>query len=193
MMERTLTYRFEMVDNVSKVAADGTAAQTGLGAAMDATTAKQNTQTLSFLKQMTALSGLRRGFSSLTSGLVELGLVSKDQAAAFMKMNAALGIFIGTAQLIKGVIALINMMRAAEVALAGVETYRAVLKNPAMMAVAIMGIGAAGAAAGFLAGKKSGSGGGGGTTVNQNLSFYGGDMTAHRGVARDSLSVMGGT
>jgi len=189
-MERTLTYRYEIVDNVTQVANAGTDAQGRLNASMETGISLQNTNTLAWLKQMTALSSLRRGLSGITMGLVEFGIIGKQGEAVMRKLTAGVSLFVGTAQLIKGVVAIINMLRAAEVGLAAVETYRAVLKNPAMLAVTVAGVGAAAGIGGYLAGKNSG--GGGGTTVNQNLTFVGGDASAARGMARESLEVMGG-
>jgi len=181
-----------MQDNVTPQAEKGAAAQDKLKDSVDKTTQSAESQNIQFIKTVASLMAVSRGIHGVVSSLDTLGLTTAKQNAALMKMAAGMQLFVSAAMALKGVIGLINALKTAEIGLAAVETYRSVLKNPAMLAVVGVGLAAAGGFAGYMYASSRDSGGGG-KTVNQNITFNGqSSASSQRGAARSSLEIMGG-
>ena len=196
-LEEGISYRMEIADNISKASGDVIESQKGLQTQVAATKDEVMRQDISFIKSVSSLSAFRRGVTGIVSGLDELGVISRKTHPEIYKIVGGVNLFVGAAQGIKGVIGIVNMLRASEIGLAAVEAYRAVLQNPLRMAAVIGGAAVAGGVAGFLIGVNTGGGGGGGggntgTTVNQQVNFYaGGPDYSTRSTARDSLEGVG--
>ena len=158
-------------------------------------TAKTSTDSLNlaFVAQMEVVRSLYMGFRRTIWSLEYMGVINKKTAASFQKIQAAMGLVIGTFQLYKGAINIIRMLRTEETVLAGVETYRSVLNNPKKMALVMTGLGVAAGAVGFLAGRY-GAMAAPRSTVQQTVNFehqsY--DMSGQRAAARDFMVVAGG-
>lgn len=185
----TVAYAIQLIDNITATTDRMEGRLKSLETQQERTRSSTDSQNISFIAQMTAVSGVHRGLTRATSSMRELGLLSEKDAAAMMKFNAAVGLVAGTFQMLKGAVQIINMVRSAEVALAGVETFRAVLRNPAAMVLVGTAIGAAGGAIGWFMGQ------GAGTTniIEQNVTYQGGgDRGTQRGIARDTFEMMGG-
>ena len=127
--------------------------------------------TIRFMGELMAVMALYSGFRRLTMSLHSLGLMSDKNYQTMMKFAAAIGLVVAVFQMIKGATLLVRRLQEAEIGLALVETYRAILNNPAKMGLALAGVGIAGVAVGALAGAAMG--GGNKTTVNQSVSFGG--------------------
>jgi hypothetical protein len=146
-----------------------------------------DSQNISFMTSALAVTGVYRGAMILTRSLHELGLVSGQSYEQMQKLVAVVGLAAGAFRLLGGAQKIILMLRDAEVSLAAVESFRAVLKNPGAIGMVIAGIGIASVATGYILGQHSN------TTVNQEVNFYGtGGSADARGVARDTLEAAGG-
>ncbi len=190
-MDTSINWTFNMVDNVSGTTKQMAESQNQLAGSASAAKASMDSQNISFLAQTAAVMATYSGVRQLTSSLTELGLVSENDAVKLQKLNATLGLVAGGFQLMKGATQIIKMLTQAEIGLAAVESFRAVLNSPAKIALVGAGLGlAAGVGAALLA--TGGSGGGGGTTVNQTINFSGGAASDQRSVARDTFEAMGG-
>ncbi|HOO04519.1 MAG TPA: hypothetical protein PLJ11_07360 [Methanomassiliicoccales archaeon] len=190
-MDTSINWTFNMVDNVSATTKQMADSQAQLAGNASAAKASIDSQNISFIAQTTAVMATYGGVRRLTSSLTELGLVSEGDAVKLQKLNATLGLVAGGFQLMKGATQIIKMLTQAEIGLAAVESFRAVLNNPAKIALVGAGLGlAAGVGAALLA--TSGGGGGGGTTVNQTITFEGAATQDQRSVARETYEAMGG-
>jgi len=190
-MDTSINWTFNMVDNVSATTKQMADSQAQLAGNANTAKASIDSQNISFIAQTTAVMATYGGVRRLTSSLTELGLVSEGDAVKLQKLNATLGLVAGGFQLMKGATQIIKMLTQAEIGLAAVESFRAVLNNPAKIALVGAGLGlAAGVGAALLA--TSGGGGGGGTTVNQTITFEGAATQDQRSVARETYEAMGG-
>lgn len=185
----TLSYELQLIDNITATTERMEGRLKSLEDQQDRSRSSTDSQNISFIAQVTAVSSVHRGLTRATSSMRELGLISEKDAQAMVKFNAAVGLVAGTFQLLKGAVQIINMVRGAEVALAGVETYRAVLRNPASVALIGVGLAAAGGAVGYMMGTSQGN-----ITNNElNVNYGGaGDQGTKRGMARDLFEMMGG-
>ena len=69
-----LTYRMEIVDNVTRVARQGEAAQKDTSKAIKRTTQTMEQQTLSFISNVMAISALEGGINALAESFTKLGI-----------------------------------------------------------------------------------------------------------------------
>jgi hypothetical protein len=192
-LERGLKYTYEMTDNVTPTARAAEASASNLSRAIKETKDASTDQSIQFIKSISALNAVQGGLMGIDHALTRMGVLSDTQGKNFMRMLSGLQLFIGAAQGIKGVIALSNTLKGSQISLAAVETYRAILNNPAKAALVGIGLGSAAAVGGYLLGRSQGGGGGSTTTVKQTLYFSGGYHGAdQRMMARSSLEAMGG-
>lgn len=162
-------------------------------AATDRTTQAVTSQNVSWLKNLAAVSALSIGMRRLTSSMTELGLISEEDERKLQKVNAAVGLVVGTYQLFKGVTAIVNALRGSVIALAAVETYRSVINSKgASLAIVGLGVGAAAAGAGYLYGQSQRAAPAPVTTVSQSIVFEQGASSEQRAMGRELLSIMGG-
>jgi len=191
VVDGTLTYRMEIVDNVTPSAKQGAAAQKELGKTIEKTHQTMEQQTLAFISNVMAISALEGGINALAESFTKLGFVTDEGAEKMRKVAAATKLFTGTAQLIQGLIGVVRLLTKSEMVLAAVETYRKVLHNPAQLAMVGVAAAAAGGVAGYVLG---GRGGGGNTTkVNQNITYNAPvDSGSRRSFERKGLEMAGG-
>jgi len=175
-MDTEIRYVFKMVDNVSETATgikettdsaslsvnNATVEQQNLEAAADRTTSAFTRQEAQFIKQVAVLMSVKESVSSVTNGLISLGIVSGDDAVALQKLNAGFQILTGFATGIKALQAVSEALKTSELGLAIVETFRSVMESPWKAALVGIGVGAAG---GVLAATMASNGG---TTNNSN-------------------------
>mgnify|MGYP001084334505 CR=1 FL=1 len=145
-------------------------------------------QNVSFMAQVTAIRSVDMGLRGLVNVGSELGLISGKLEKGFRAVSVAVHGVSSAFQLLKGARMIITQLRNAEVGLATVEAFRAGLKGK--MGMVVLGIGAAAAAGGYLAGRSSVSNS---TTNNTSVTFnpYA-NQTDQRAVSRDTLDAMGG-
>jgi hypothetical protein len=159
-----------MVDNIAPLTRESIEVQEDLQDTIKETTSEMNRQTLDFVENVLAVSALATGIQALSSAFEVLGIFNEKQIESLTKMVAVTQLFTGSAQAILGLVAVVNILRNSEIALAAVETYRKVLHNPAAMGLVLAGVGAAGLVSGILIG-RSGGGGSTGGNVNQTVNF----------------------
>lgn len=163
-LNKTIEYVFKLTDNVSESATSMSQSADRAGAKLDELEVKQQetrqsidrtdqklaTQQVGIVTQLTALMGFRESVSAITGGIIGLGLVSDETAQDLQKINAAFSIFAGAVTTIKAVQAVMTTLNAATAANAVINTYNAVVSNPAMMAGVGIAMGAAAGIAGAL-------------------------------------------
>lgn len=123
---------------------------------VEETNARIAEQRMKFIDNAVALSALREGITGTQTALLQLGLIEEKNAEKFLKMAAAVSLFVSAAQTIQGIIRLVQLLRDAEIALAAVQTYRKILANPALLAVAGGAMVAAAGVGGYYYGKSKG-------------------------------------
>lgn len=186
--QMTVSYMWEVVDNISKTSEEMKQRLGELEKQNQQTKQSVDSQNISWMTQVMAVTSVYRGISTLANSMKSLGLMSDKDYQSMMKFHAAVGLVVGTFQLFKGIVKIIQMVQAAEVALAATETYRAVLANPLMLAVVGGALAAAGGVVGYMMGQGSSS-----QTVHQNITYSGWQSPSdRRSVAKDNLTMMGG-
>lgn len=114
-------------------------------AAIRETNAEMDVQGIKVTNQLVAIGALKGGVSAMIGGVQQLGIVSDDTAQVLGKINAAFGIMAGAAGTIKAIQGAMAALNVATAINASLNSFNAVLQNPAMLA----GVGlAAGAAIG---------------------------------------------
>ena len=112
---------------------------------IQATSAEMDAQSSKITSQLVAIGALKGGVSAMIGGVQQLGIVSDDTAQVLGKINAAFGIMAGAAGTIKAIQGAMAALNVATAINASLNSFNAVLQNPAMLA----GVGlAAGAAIG---------------------------------------------
>lgn len=163
-LNKTIEYVFKLTDNVSESATSMSQSADRAGTKLDELEVKQQetrqsidktdqklaNQQVGIVTQLTALMGFRESVSAVTGGIIGLGLVSDEAAVELNKINAAFSIFAGAVTTIKAVQAVMTTLNAATAANAVINTYNAVVSNPAMMAGVGIAVGAAAGIAGAL-------------------------------------------
>jgi len=95
--------------------------------------------------------------TGLVSGITTLGLVSDETEAKLTKVAAGFQIIAGTVNTIKSLQLIMNLLNVATLKNALLNTYNAVVQNPAALALVGAGAGAAISAAVILGGSSSSS------------------------------------
>lgn len=195
VMSRTVEYQFILADNVVPVALGAKNASDALAQSVAGTTDEINRQNISYIKAVASLGAFRHGLRSLAMGMEDLGLVNKKTNESFFKLISVVDMFTGVALGVKGLIGMFQLLAKAELGVAIVETYRKILANPSMAAVA-MGAGIAATAVGaYMVGYNQGLAGGQGEqswearnpSITQNISFQGGPDSGSRYASRSAL------
>lgn len=109
------------------------------------TSAEMDAQSAKITGQLVAIGALKGGVSAMIGGVQQLGIVSDETSQTLGKINAAFGIMAGAAGTIKAIQGAMAALNVATAINASLNSFNAVLQNPAMLA----GVGlAAGAALG---------------------------------------------
>lgn len=189
--EENISFILDFVDNVSATTQRLETGQLKYSAAAEQATKSIDSQNISFVAQVQAVRSLSMGLRTGITAMSTLGLISDETTQKLMKMHAAVALVSAGFQVLKGASQILKMLREAEIALASVETYRAVLKSPKALAlIAVAGVAAAGVG-GYVIGRDSG-GGGMGTVVTQNVTFAQGGSAEQRAMAQGTLEYLGG-
>jgi hypothetical protein len=191
--DRSITYTFQVIDNVSPTAERVAGAQEKVAVSTENAKTAVDSQNISFMTQVIAVRSLYAGLRQVTSGMKELGLVDAKTAESLNKVVAAVGMVSGTFMMLKGAIQIVQFLRSSEIALAVAKTFNKVLDNPAQAVLVGVAGAAAGAAGGYLLGQSMGGGGGGGANVTQNITFtQPTDAIQARGYQVSMLEIAGG-
>jgi hypothetical protein len=197
VLQRTVQYTFELVDNTADVATRGTAATNRFGESLDRTTDKLNRQDVSYIKVVASVGAFRHGLRSLAMGLENLGIINKETNKSFYNLVYAVDVFTGVFLAVKGIIGIVTLLRNEELKLALVKTYHKILDNPSYAAVAVGASIAAAGITGYLVGRYSGGSAvrspqGTNASITQNINFYGGGNAEQRYTSRGALEGAGG-
>lgn len=196
-LNRTIEYVFRISDNVSEKTDAMSSSIDRAGRELDSLNQKQDEtrdkvertnrdladQQVGIVTQLTALMGFRESVSAVTGGIIGLGLVSDETAQDLAKVNAAFSIFAGAVTAIKSVQAVMTTLNTATAANAVINTYNAVISNPAMLAGVSIAAGAAAGIAGALLLSSSN------TTNQTTINFQ--DSTPQQAVS-EVFQVVGG-
>lgn len=169
--DRTVTWAFRVVDDMSAEAnsaasaADKASTSTETAKIKQRDLQKETNNTNSVLTQqqaklalqVTVVTGLQGAVSGLTNGVQALGITSEETNAILKKVNATFQIMGGAANLIKSVQLAMTLLNVATLKNALLNTYNAVISNPAMIAIVGAGAGAAVTAAVILGAQNSSS------------------------------------
>lgn len=172
-LDRTITYTFLMVDNVSEKAGQaGRSAEESNAKVQNAiqgqqtfqkevesTDQKIDAQSVKLTQQVAVLMGVKSATSAVISGITQLGLVSDETAQKLAMVNAGFNVLAGMATGIKSLQLAMNLLNVSSLKNALINTYNAVISNPGKTAIAAVGLGAvAGVASYFLLNNNSNSG-----------------------------------
>lgn len=185
MFNGEVVYSFTVADNVSPTIDRMTASQEKMEKQTDQTTKSVDSQRISFMTGIMGIMAFDRGIRGISSSMLQLGIIGKEDAHSVQMLNSSVMLVSSSLMLLKGGIQIMNWLREATVGLAMIETYRAVLKNPAMMGLVMTGVMAGGAVAGYYAGRSA-------TTVNQTVNFGGSSTSSKRQTAKGVLETVGG-
>ncbi|MFA6710503.1 MAG: hypothetical protein WCR24_04000 [Candidatus Methanomethylophilaceae archaeon] len=169
--DRTITWAFRIADDMSEGADEAADAADKASASTDTAKGKQkelqneaeNTnniltkQQAKLALQVTVVTGLQGGVSGLTGGIQALGITSDETNLALQRINASFQIMGGTANLIKSLQLAMTLLNVATLKNVLLNTYNAVVSNPAAIALVGAGAGAAITAAVILGAQSSSS------------------------------------
>ncbi|MCK9299019.1 MAG: hypothetical protein M0P21_08670 [Methanoculleus sp.] len=204
--DRTIVWAFKLADGMTAGAdaaatsADKAATsadnasvkQATLKSTVDSTTASITTQQAKLAMQVTVITGLQGAVSGLTSGIKSLGITSDATNEKLTKINAAFQIMGGLANTVKALQLAMSLLNLATVKNALLNTYNAVVSNPAAIALVGAGAGAAVTAAVVLGAQSGGSSdSGSGTTTNITVNGTASAGTA--AVTQDVYTLVNGT
>ncbi len=185
-----VSFTWSMVDNVSATANAIAGSQDKLGESVRSTNRNIDSQNIAFLKTLASVHATYMGMTRLISGAQGLGIVHGALAKELDKVRFGAEMVYGAFMLWKGLSAGIDMVTQSTTALAAVESYLTVLKNPLAMGMVAAGLGVAIGAGAVLASK---SGHSSTTNVTQTLVFNSAaSQSQYRNVSQDSLAAMGG-
>lgn len=183
MADNTIIYTFKMQTNISEVSEEIKTGTDRSKEAIQETTNKQvelkqatenSTQALTkqqgqLMAQITALMGVKSAVSGVTNGLIQMGLVSGENAQKLQMVNAALNLVAGMATGIKALALAQEAFNLSSLKTAVISTYNSIMESPAKLAMVGIGLGAAtGVVAALM---MNGGGGGGGSSETTNNIF----------------------
>jgi hypothetical protein len=187
MTDVPINFTLDLVDNISATVNRVEASVGKLDTKIEALKTDTNAQNVSFMTQVSAVRSVDMGFRGLVNVGAELGLVSGGLEKGLRGVGAAVHGVSSAFQLLKGARQVLIMLRGAEIGVAKVESYRAGLKGK--LGLVILGLSAAAAVGGYLAGKSSTDNS---TNVTANMHFGGSGRTDARAMTRETLEVLGG-
>lgn len=141
--EGSVTFGFEIEDNVSAVSGKIADGQQNLSAQVQKTTADVDRQAVAYIKAMSALNGFRGGMNQTVQSVKELGLVDDETYQTLRKVAAGMQLVTGTAEMLKGAAGIMNMLTASTKGFAVASAFAAITANPLKGALILAGAGAA--------------------------------------------------
>ena len=158
-----VVYTFRAEDKISEPMKN---AETQLKATEQATeecTKAQERTILKSVETLSAMQAIQSGVGAVTHAVTTLGMVDDETARTLQKLTAGIQLVVGTAQAIKGVVTIFQSLNAVLKTTAIVSTFASIAENPVKGAAII---GAAGLAAGAVAGYLYSSTQTNNTTIN---------------------------
>lgn len=144
-----VVYTFRAEDRISGPMKNAETQLKATEGAADSCTKAQEKAVLKSVETLTAMQALQSGVGAVTSAVTTLGMVDDETARTLQKLTAGIQLVVGTAQAIKGVVTLFQSLNAVLKTTAIVSTFASIAENPVKGAAII---GAAGLAAGAVAG-----------------------------------------
>ncbi len=187
MDSATLTFVMNAVDNVTPVTEKIAASQDKVIESAAKAQAAIDSQSISFMKQITMVNSLHGGIRMLGTGFHDLGLITDQAYDGINKVNAGVGIMVGSFKLLRTAQEAVNALRDSELGLAAVETFRSVLHNPATVALVGAGLGAAAAIGGMVLTQNNSSQ----VNVTQNIAYGAGSTNDQRAMSSQLANVGG--
>lgn len=197
-LDSNIRYVFTMTDNVSQstdaIADSAVEAQNQLHQVqvqqeqvtqeVDKTTTALSKQQSQFLVNTAVLMSMQSAVSSVSNGLISMGVVTGDAAKQLQTLNAGFQVLTGFVQGVQALQAVSEMLKTSEMGLALVETFRSVMESPWKAALVGIGVGAAGGALAAMLASSGSSSTASATTTNSTIVI--------NNTASDSLSTANG-
>ena len=158
-----VVYTFRAEDQISEPMKKAEDQLKATEEASEQCTEAQEHAILKSVETLAALHAVQSGVSAVTSAVNTLGLVDEETYQTMQKLTAGIQLVVGTAQAIKGVVTLFQSLNAVLKTTAIVSTFASIAENPVKGAAII---GAAGLAAGAVAGYLYSSTQTNNTTIN---------------------------
>lgn len=140
--EGSVTYSFEIEDNVTPAAESMGAAQEKLATKAEKTTNSFEKQRIKNIETLTALRSFKSGLSDITSSLNTLGVVDDKTYQSLQKVVAGISLVTGTAETLKGAAVLMQLLTAKTSGYAVASVFAAVAAHPLWAGAALAGAGA---------------------------------------------------
>ena len=147
--EQEVVYTFRAEDQISGPMQKAEQQLKDTEDAAEKCTEAQERTILKSVETLSALQALQSGVGAVTNAVNTLGIVDEETAQTLRKLTAGIQLVVGTAQAIKGIITLFQSLNAVLKTTAIVSTFASIAENPVKGAAII---GAAGLAAGAVAG-----------------------------------------
>lgn len=182
-LDSNIRYVFTMTDNVSQstdaIADSAVEAQNQLHQVqvqqeqvtqeVDKTTTALSKQQSQFLVNTAVLMSMQSAVSSVSNGLISMGVVTGDAAKQLQTLNAGFQVLTGFVQGVQALQAVSEMLKTSEMGLALVETFRSVMESPWKAALVGIGVGAAGGALAAMLASSGSSSTASATTTNSTI------------------------
>lgn len=178
--------------STGNVTDDTIAKQRELSSETKRTSAEVQAQNVSTIMQLTAIMSFREGITSLTNGMIQLGLVNDETAAKLMKFNSAFQMFAGGVQILKAAQGMMAILNASTLKNAILNTYNSIITNPGMAVAVGVGIGAAAGVGAYYALNSTNSTNVSNTITIQGAPTAGQEQTAEKVQQVYSLTGAGG-
>lgn len=162
--DRTIVYTFKMVTNIQETTSEIKQGTEESKTAIQETTDKQvelkdatndTTQALTkqqgqLLAQVTALMAVKSAVAGVTNGLIQMGIVSGEDAEKLKMVNAGFQVICGFATGIKALTLAQEAFNLSSLKTSIITTYNSILESPWKLALVGAGVGAAVGVAGAL-------------------------------------------
>jgi len=150
-MEGSVKYYFTMVDEVTEPANNAASSLDKLGASADSTKKKTDnakdsmeSSTLSAIKTMSAMQSMQSGLSAVSSSMEQLDIGSEEMREGFKNAAAAVQLFVGVAQTIKGTVEIMKTLNGVLKSTAVLGVMSQVALNPVTGLAVVAALGVAG-------------------------------------------------
>lgn len=105
---------------------------------------------LSLVTQLSAITGMTAGINAVSSAMINLGLVTDEQAEKLQTMTAAFSALTGVIQIVKSLQTVMTTLNATEAVGTAITAMRTAISNPMGIALVGAGLGAGATVAGLL-------------------------------------------
>lgn len=183
-----VSFSFNLVDNVTPASDRMSAAQEKLTSKAKMTTDAFDEQRIKNIETLASLNAFRSGIRQMTSSMHELGIVDDATYTSLNKVVAGITLVTSTAEAIKGLVAIMKLLRTATATNAVAAVFAAFAENPLLGAATFAG---AGIAAGYMVSslnQSTGSVSNSTTNNSTSINVYGTPSSGQR-IVSQGLSV----